>query len=191
MTIILASSSPYRHELMKRLGLPFQHQSPHIIESRINGETPEQMVQRLAKKKAEVVAKNHQYGIVIGSDQVVVLGDEILMKPVTHEKAKSQLNKLSNRCVKFITGLAVINISTQTVQTDLVYYNVHFRELDNDVIERYLELEQPYDCAGSFKSEALGISLISSMEGDDPTALIGLPLIRLCEMLRNEGIQIP
>ncbi len=191
MTIILASSSPYRHELMKRLGLSFQHQSPHIIESRINGETPEQMVQRLAKKKAEVVAKNHQYGIVIGSDQVVVLGDEILMKPVTHEKAKSQLNKLSNRCVKFITGLAVINISTQTVQTDLVYYNVHFRELDNDVIERYLELEQPYDCAGSFKSEALGISLISSMEGDDPTALIGLPLIRLCEMLRNEGIQIP
>jgi len=176
---------------MKRLGLSFQHQSPHIIESRINGETPEQMVQRLAKKKAEVVAKNHQYGIVIGSDQVVVLGDEILMKPVTHEKAKSQLNKLSNRCVKFITGLAVINISTQTVQTDLVYYNVHFRELDNDVIERYLELEQPYDCAGSFKSEALGISLISSMEGDDPTALIGLPLIRLCEMLRNEGIQIP
>ncbi len=177
--------------LMERLGLLFSCEIPSIDESQVTDETPEQLVQRLAQAKASRIAGNHEDAIVIGSDQVATLNNEILLKPGSHDKAKAQLERLSNQCVRFITGLCVINTLTQTTQLDFIPYLVRFRSLDNHEIERYLQKEQPYDCAGSFKSEGLGVSLLARMEGDDPTALIGLPLIRLSEMLRQEGIALP
>ncbi|MBI4005698.1 MAG: septum formation inhibitor Maf [Gammaproteobacteria bacterium] len=189
--IILASSSPYRRVLLERLGLPFRCEMPDINEMPIDGESAEQLVRRLAETKARKVAEQHHSVIVIGSDQVALLDKEILAKPVTHEKAKTQLERLSDQCVCFITGLCVINTGTQSVQIDCISFHIKFRKLEADEIERYLNKERPYDCAGSFKSEGLGVSLLERMTGDDPTALIGLPLIRLSEMLRNEGITLP
>ncbi len=164
---------------------------PEIDESTRPGETPSQLVRRLAETKARRIAENKNGAIVIGSDQVAILDSEILGKPGNHERAREQLLRISGNCIKFVTGLSVLNTDSGSMQTDHVPYTVYFRILTNEEVDNYLRQEQPYHCAGSFKSEHLGISLLSRMEGDDPTALIGLPLIRLAEMLRNEGIPIP
>ena len=177
--------------LMQRLGMAFECESPDIDESANLDETPDLLVQRLAEMKAKYIASQHKNAIVVGSDQITTHGQAMLNKPGNHENAKIQLSKISGQKVIFLTGLCVVNTSTNTVQTDCIKNIVYFRKLNQQEIEDYLKKEQPYDCAGSFKSEALGVSLVSRMEGDDPTALIGLPLIRLCEMLRREGVLLP
>lgn len=145
----------------------------------------------MSEKKARAIASNHPESLIIGSDQIAVANNEILSKPGNHENAKAQLKKVSHQSIVFLTGLCVFNTTNHEIQKDYINYTVHFRELSKDEIERYLLQETPYDCAGSFKSEGYGISLIQRMEGDDPTSLIGLPLIRLAEMLRNEGVNLP
>ncbi|MCH8847055.1 MAG: septum formation inhibitor Maf [Proteobacteria bacterium] len=191
INLILASSSPYRHELLQRLEIPFECESPDIDESQIEGETPTQLVLRLAEAKARVIAPAHPKSLIIGSDQVAVANNEILTKPGNHNNARIQLAKISHKSIIFLTGLCVINTTSNKVQKDCVSYTVHFRDLTEDEIERYLLKETPYDCAGSFKSEGTGISLVQRFEGEDPTSLIGLPLIRLSEMLRNEHQEFP
>ncbi len=177
--------------MLGRLAISFACESPEIDESARPGETPSQLVRRLAETKARRIAENKNGAIVIGSDQVAILDSEILGKPGNHERAREQLLRISGKCIKFVTGLSVLNTDSGSMQTDHVLYTVYFRMLTDEEVDNYLRQEQPYHCAGSFKSEHLGISLLSRMEGDDPTALIGLPLIRLAEMLRNEGIPIP
>lgn len=189
--IILASSSPYRKTLLERLQLEFATESPNIDEQNNEGESIDQYVARLAETKAEHVATRHSNAIVIGSDQALECNGKILGKPSSHENAKQQLMAMSNKTLSFYTGLCVINSSTNKIEKDVIIYRVSFRKLDEAEIEDYLLKEQPYNCAGSFMSEKLGVSLMSKMEGEDPTALIGLPLIRLCEMLRNQGIKLP
>ena len=141
--------------------------------------------------KAAAIAHAHPESLIIGSDQVAIADDEILSKPGNHENAIAQLKKISGKSIVFLTGLCVINTVNDKRQKDCIKYTVHFRDLTDDEIERYLLQEKPYDCAGSFKSEAYGVSLMQRMEGNDPTSLIGLPLIRLSEMLRNEGLNVP
>ena len=160
-------------------------------ESPLEGETPTDLVLRLAEMKAAAITLAHPESLIIGSDQVAVADDEILTKPGNHENAVTQLKKISGKSIVFFTALCVINTANHNIQKDCITYTVHFRDLTEDEMERYLLQEKPYDCAGSFKSESYGISLIQRMEGDDPTSLIGLPLIRLSEMLRNEGLNIP
>ena len=191
INLILASSSPYRRSLLQRLEIPFESESPKVDESQLEGETPTDLVLRLAEIKAAAIAPAYQESLIIGSDQVAIADNEILSKPGNHENAITQLKKVSAKSIVFLTGLCVINTANNNVQKDCISYTVHFRDLTDDEIERYLLLEKPYDCAGSFKSEACGVSLMQRMEGDDPTSLIGLPLIRLAEMLRNEGLNIP
>ena len=188
--LILASTSPFRRELLERLGLPFETAAPDIDESRLENESAPALVRRLAEAKAHAVAASHR-GLIIGSDQVATTGDCILGKPGTHERAAEQLRRLSGERVIFQTGLCLLNSETGYLQTDMVPFTVRFRILDAQRIERYLRRDKPYDCAGSFKSEGLGITLFEAMEGQDPTALIGLPLIRLTTMLANEGIVLP
>lgn len=189
--IILASSSPYRKELLERLQLEFSTESPNVDEECLEGESIEHYVERLAEIKAGHVAKRHSHAIVIGSDQALECDGKILGKPGSHENAKEQLMAMSNKTLSFYTGLCVINSSTDISEKDVIIYRVSFRKLDEAEIEDYLLKEQPYNCAGSFMSERLGVSLMSKMEGEDPTALIGLPLIRLCQMLRNLGVKLP
>jgi septum formation protein len=189
--IVLASSSPYRRSLLERLCIPFDTASPDVDESPLPGETPEQLVIRLACLKAGAVAKGRPSALVIGSDQVAVLGNTLLGKPGTRANALKQLQSMRGHSVSFLTGLCLLNTTTNNCQTDLVRYEVVFRHYDDAEIERYLDRDQPYNCAGSFKSEQLGITLMRRMQGDDPTALIGLPLIRLSEMLRQEAVQLP
>jgi len=189
--LLLASSSRYRRELLERLHLPFSSASPDIDESPLSGETAESLVRRLAQQKAAALAPSHPDHLIIGSDQVAVLDGYILGKPGTHERARNQLLAASGRRIDFLTGLALLNSRSGHCQVDCVRFAVDFRELDEDRIERYLRTEQPYDCAGSFKAEGLGISLFRRTEGEDATSLIGLPLIRLVDMLLAEGVQIP
>lgn len=189
--LVLASSSPYRRELLQRLRIPFSWRSPDIDESALANESPQALVQRLAQSKARALEGEFSQHIIIGSDQVAVLNDRIIGKPGNANTAIEQLTAASGRCVHFYTGLCVYNSLTQSVQVDTVRYSVHFRLLSPEQIQRYVELEQPLDCAGSFKSEGLGISLFQAMEGSDPTSLIGLPLIRLCDMLNNAGFSLP
>lgn len=191
VTLILASTSPYRRALLERLHLDFSCHRPEVDESPRAGETPVQLVERLAGDKARHAAGSCPDAIIIGSDQVLLLDTEILSKAGTHQGARRQLERLSGRKVMFQTGLCVLNSTTGAMQTDVIPCLVEFRHLDNEEIERYLAAEQPYDCAGSFKSEGLGIALLAAIRGADPTALVGLPLIRLCEMLRQEGVTIP
>lgn len=176
---------------MERLAIDFTCESPDIDELPGRGEKPEQLVTRLAEAKARKIAAKTKDAIIIGSDQVAVLEGEIMGKPGSHMRAREQLHRISGKCIEFITGLSVLNTTSGAIQTDYVPYKVYFRILTVDEIENYLRKEQPYNCAGSFKSERLGISLVSKMEGEDQTALVGLPLIRLTEMLREEGVPLP
>lgn len=190
--LLLASSSPYRRELLERLQLPFTWQSPSIDETRLEDESGIDLVKRLAEEKARALADRHPDHLIIGSDQVAVLGNgEILGKPHDLPRAQQQLRAASGSSVTFLTGLALLNSNTGQCQVDCVPFTVHFRPLSDERILRYLQREQPFDCAGSFKSEGLGISLFRSTEGEDATSLIGLPLIRLVDMLLNEGVEIP
>ncbi|WP_322980702.1 nucleoside triphosphate pyrophosphatase [Pseudomonas sp. C11] len=190
--LLLASSSPYRRELLERLQLPFTWQSPSIDETRLEDESGIDLVKRLAEEKARALADRHPDHLIIGSDQVAVLGNgEILGKPHDLPRAQQQLLAASGSSVTFLTGLALLNSNTGQCQVDCVPFTVHFRPLSDERILRYLQREQPFDCAGSFKSEGLGISLFRSTEGKDATSLIGLPLIRLVDMLLNEGVEIP
>lgn len=188
--LVLASSSPYRRELLDRLGLEYLTVSPAIDETTLPGETPDALVERLAEQKARKVAETHQ-GLIIGSDQVATVDDDILGKPGNHENAVAQLTRLSGQRVTFHTGLCLLDTAHHEAQVDVVPFTVQFRSLSAEQIERYLQREQPYNCAGSFKSEGLGITLFEKMLGDDPTALIGLPLIRLTAMLAKAGIDFP
>lgn len=188
--LVLASTSPYRREVLQRLGLHFETASPDVDETRQPGEAPEQLVRRLGEAKARAVGERFANALVIGSDQVAVLGEDILGKPGEHEAAVKQLQRLSGQRVRFLTSLCVLNTATSEAQTDVVPFEVEFRRLDDGMIEHYLRREQPYNCAGSFKSEGLGIVLFERMIGDDPSALIGLPLIRLTRMLEAEGLPV-
>ena len=189
--IILASTSPFRRQLLERLELPFITQSPDVEEERIKGESPTDMVQRLALAKAQAVARTRESGLVIGSDQCAVLDDRILGKPGDAVRAFEQLKDSSGRTVIFHTGLCLLNAANGRYQLEDVLFEVRFRQLSDQQIRNYLAREKPYNCAGSFKSEALGITLFEAMKGDDPTALIGLPLMRLTDMLAVEGVQLP
>ena len=188
--LLLASSSRYRRELLERLRLPFTTASPDIDESPLAGEAAEDLVTRLARNKATALAASHPEHLIIGSDQVAVLDGYILGKPGNHERARNQLLAASGRRISFLTGLALLNSRTGHCQVDHIRFNVDFRELEEDRIERYLRAEQPYDCAGSAKSEGLGIALLESIDNDDPTALVGLPLIRTSRLLRQAGIKL-
>jgi septum formation protein len=190
LPVVLASTSPYRKELLQRIGIDFKTIAPDVDESSLPGETPENLVKRLAEAKARVIGKTCQ-ALIIGSDQVAASGDEILGKPGAHENAVVQLRKLSGKLVTFQTGLCLLNSTTNEIQVDIIPFRVQFRKLDEQQIERYLRADKPYNCAGSFKSEGLGITLFERMHGDDPTALIGLPLIRLTSMLMQAGIVLP
>lgn len=189
--LVLASSSPYRRELLQRLQLPFTCCSPNIDERPLADETPEVLVQRLAVAKARALRAQFLQHLIIGSDQVAVLDGQILGKPSTAAAAIAQLTAASGRSVTFYTGLCLLDSASGTIQVDCVPFTVHFRTLSPAQISRYIEREQPLDCAGSFKSEGLGISLFRATEGEDATSLIGLPLIRLCDMLSQAGIIIP
>lgn len=190
--LVLASSSPFRRELLGRLGLLFLSDSPDIDESRQDGEAPEALVQRLALEKARAVAARHPGALIIGSDQVAVLADgSILGKPGNEDRAVEQLQQASGSTVTFLTGLCLYNAGSDQYQLCCEPFRVHFRELGRDAISAYIKKEQPLNCAGSFKSEGLGITLFRKLEGDDPNALIGLPLIRLTDMLAEEGVALP
>lgn len=193
--LLLASSSIYRRELLTRLQLPFICHSPDIDESPLPNETPRALVERLAVSKARALAQSYPEHIIIGSDQVAVLDQQIIGKPLHAEGAFKQLRAASGRSVTFLTALAIIDTrktsNTPREQVDCVPFTVHFRTLSDAQILRYIDKEQPFDCAGSFKSEGLGVSLFQATEGTDATSLVGLPLIRLCDMLHTCGIAIP
>lgn len=189
-TLILASTSPYRRELLGRLGLPFEAVGPHLDETRQDGEGAVDMVLRLARAKARVVAEQYPKAWVIGSDQCAVLGETVLGKPGTHGRAFEQLRAASGQRVVFHTGLCLMNLGQGFERSVEVPFSVRFRALGDAEIEHYLQREKPYDCAGSFKSEGLGIALFEALEGSDPSALIGLPLIALCGLLREAGLDL-
>ena len=188
--LVLASTSPFRRELLTRLNIHFETAAPDVDESPRPGETPDALVRRLSEAKARAVGES-RHGLIIGSDQVAATGTDILGKPGTHERAATQLQQLSGKTVIFHTGLCLLDSGNGELQLDVVPFRVVFRQLDAGQIERYLQHDQPYNCAGSFKSEGLGITLFERMDGDDPTALIGLPLIRLTTMLARAGIALP
>ncbi len=188
--LILGSTSPYRRELLSRLRLPFDVVSPQVDESPLLGEAPRALALRLAMAKARAVAALHPQAVVIGSDQVADLDGEPLGKPGTHARATVQLQRMRGKTVVFQTAVAVVCIGTGFAQVELAQVNVIFRNLDDAEIERYLQAETPYDCAGSAKSEGLGIALLESIDSDDPSALVGLPLIRTCRMLRAAGVRV-
>ncbi len=190
LKLILASSSPYRRALLARLKIPFEAISPDVDETPKPDETPQQMVERLSRAKARKIAATHRDALVIGSDQVAVYNGKIVGKPHDHDKAVAQLKDASGRTVVLYTGLVLHNAATGKEQCEVLPYRVTFRALTEEQIESYLRKEQPYSCAGSVKSEGLGIALLEKFEGDDPNTLIGLPLIRLVRMLENEGVKI-
>lgn len=186
--IILASSSIYRRELLNRLQIPFECISPEVDETPLKDESPAETALRLAQVKARKVAINYPNALIIGCDQVATLDGTQLGKPYTHENATKQLRMMRGREVTFHSALCVFNAKTQHMQAEVVPYVVQFRALSDAQIQSYLIKEQPYQCAGSAKSEGLGIAMIEKMTGDDPNALIGLPLIKLIDMLQNQGV---
>jgi len=190
-TLVLASTSPFRSELLRRLRLPFQTFAPEVDERRQPGEAPLALVRRLSAAKARAAGGAFPDALIIGSDQVAVCGEDILGKPGNHDNACRQLARLAGQRVSFLTGLCLFDSASNGLRVDMVPYHVSFRPLAEQQIERYLRAEQPYNCAGSFKSEGLGISLFESMEGEDPSALVGLPLIRLVSWLNDAGIAVP
>lgn len=190
LPLILASTSPARKQLLDGLGLPYSVSGPHIDETRLPGEPVTAMVTRLAEAKARAVMKQHPAALIIGADQVAALGDDILGKPGGHAQAVQQLQRVSGRHVTFYTGLCLLNSASGVAQIDIVPCTVVFRSLSTAQIENYLEREQPYQCACSFRSEGRGAVLTERLIGDDPSALIGLPLIRLTRMLEDEGVRL-
>lgn len=186
--LILASTSVYRRELLSRLKLPFDVAAPGVEETPLAGETPPDLALRLALAKAEAVARLRPDAVIIGSDQVADLDGASIGKPHVHERAVAQLRAMSGRTVVFQTAVAVMRPQTGFARALLAPVRVRFRALDDEHIERYLRAEKPYDCAGSARSESLGIALLESIESDDPTALVGLPLIRTCSLLLEAGI---
>ena len=188
--LILASTSRYRRELLQRLRLPFEVHSPEVDETPLPGEPPQALARRLALSKAHTVAARFPNAIVIGSDQVADLNGEPLGKPGDHSRATAQLQRMRGQTLVFQTAVAVVCTASSFVQHDIAPVKVVFRQLTDAAIEDYLLTETPYDCAGSAKSEGLGIALLETIESDDPTALIGLPLIRTCRMLRAAGIEL-
>jgi len=190
MKLILASTSPFRKAILDKLGIEFETASPETDETPLENESPQALVERLSIAKAKAIADTEDDALIIGSDQVSVIEGEIIGKPHSHEKAIKQLQKASSKTVTFYTGLCLYNAATGQYQSDVVPFNVVFRELDDRLIEAYLKKETPYNCAGSFKSEALGIILFEKLQGDDPNTLMGLPLIRLVKMLEKEHFSI-
>jgi septum formation protein len=188
--LVLASTSPYRRELLQKLGLPFETAAPGVPEGSRENEPPEALAPRLATEKALAVAQRFSGHLVIGSDQVAALDGELLGKPLTRENAVRQLRKASGRAVRFYTALCVVDSATGEARTDLDLCTVVFRSLALEQIERYVDRERPLDCAGAFKSEGLGIALFERIEGDDPNALVGLPLIRLIRLLEGFGVAV-
>ncbi len=186
--LILGSSSRYRRELLQRLHLPFEVHLPEVDEAPLSGEAPAALALRLALAKAQAVAARFANAVVIGSDQVADLDGVPVGKPGSHERAVEQLRAMRGRSVVFPTAVAVVRADTGYAGSALVPVSVRFRSLSDAEIERYLQLEQPYDCAGSAKAETLGIALLDAIESNDPTALVGLPLIKTCELLRQAGI---
>lgn len=189
-TLILGSTSPYRRELLQRLRLPFDVQRPEVDETPYVGETPEALAQRLALAKAQAVAQRFPQAIVIGSDQVADLNGEPLGKPGNHANAVTQLQRMRGQSVVFQTAVSVVCLATGFEQTELAQVKVQFRHVSDVAIEAYLQAEQPYDCAGSAKSEGLGIALLERIDNQDPTALVGLPLILTCRLLRAAGMPL-
>ena len=188
--LILGSTSRYRKELLSRLGIPFEVAAPEVDETPQLNEAPKDLARRLALAKARAVASKHPDAVVIGSDQVADLEGEPLGKPGNHTNAVKQLQRMRGKTVIFQTALSVICVATGFEQTDLASVKVTFRDLTDAEIESYLKAEEPYDCAGSAKSEGLGIALLAAIDNDDPTALVGLPLIRTCHMLRAAGVKL-
>lgn len=188
--IVLASTSPFRRELLGKLGLEFSTAAPDVDETPLPDESAHALVERLAEAKARAVAAEYPDALIIGSDQVAVLEEQILGKPGGHDRAMEQLKAASGKAVTFLTGLCLFNSATKNTQTVVEPFNVEFRDLSEAQIENYLRREQPYNCAGSFKSEGLGIALFRRLEGDDPNALVGLPLIRLTRMLQAEEVDV-
>ena len=190
MKIVLGSTSPFRKALLERLQIDFECDSPDIDESPLEDEIVESMVTRLAIAKAEAISHRHPNALIIGSDQSALLNNKVLNKPGNFENAHRQLTQASGKRVIFQTGLCLLNTSNGNMQSACVPYTVVFKQLTDKMITDYLHKEEPYNCAGSFKSEALGIALFERFEGDDPNALIGLPLIKLVDFLDNEGFSI-
>ena len=189
--LILASTSAFRRSLLEKLGLPFAVEAPGSDERRLPGETPQDLVLRLAEAKARDVAARHPQALVIGSDQVACVDGNVLGKSGNRENAVAQLMAATGKSVTFYTGLCLYNAVTGHAQAALEPFTVHFRALERSQIERYVDQERPFDCAGSFKSEGYGITLFRALEGRDPNTLVGLPLILLVEMLGREGIALP
>ena len=188
--LVLGSTSRYRRELLQRLNLPFEVCAPDVDETPRPDETPVELARRLALAKARAVAAKFPQAVVIGSDQVADLNGEPLGKPGNHDRAVAQLRRMSGQTVMFQTALAVVCLESGFEALDLAAVRVKFRPLSDEAIEQYLRTEQPYDCAGSAKSEGLGIALLESIDNDDPTALVGLPLIRTCRLLRQAGLPL-
>ncbi|TNV21976.1 septum formation inhibitor Maf [Buttiauxella sp. B2] len=186
--IVLASTSPYRRELLEKLAIPFICAAPQVDETPIADEDPRHLVTRLAQAKAQALSKEYPNHLIIGSDQVCVLEGKIVGKPHTEEKAVEQLLIARNSIVTFYTGLALYNSASSNLQVLCEPFDVHFRRLSEQEIRNYVHKEQPLQCAGSFKSEGLGITLFERLSGKDPNTLVGLPLISLCQMLGNEGV---
>ena len=185
--LVLASTSPYRRMLLEKLGIPFECAAPDVDETPQPGETPRHLVTRLAQEKAQSLAARYPAHLIIGSDQVCVLDGEITGKPHTEEKAFQQLMRARGTIVTFYTGLALYNSTSGHLQTECEPFDVHFRHLSEQEIVDYVRRERPLNCAGSFKSEGLGIALFDKLDGRDPNTLVGLPLIALCQMLRREA----
>ncbi len=190
MKLVLASSSPFRKALLEKLHLKFETASPDIDETPLKDESIEDMVKRLAEAKAVALAEQYPDALIIGSDQSAALHGKVLHKPGNFETALNQLRAASGQSITFLTGLCLFNSATQTAETLCDPFVVKFRKLTDDEIVHYLKLEEPYNCAGSFKSEGLGISLFESMYGNDPNSLIGLPLIELCRLLKKNGMPV-
>ena len=190
LPLVLASTSPYRKAILKKFAIPFETASPDIDETALPKEHPEDLVQRLAQSKAKKVAQHYPNHLIIGSDQVASIDDKILGKPHTFENAMSQLEIINGRSVTFYTGLSLYNSQSKKAHVLCDKFHVHFKTLNEQQRSNYLKKEQPFNCAGSFKSEGLGIALFEKLEGDDPNSLIGLPLIRLIELLHKEGLDV-
>lgn len=185
LSLVLASTSSYRKQLLEKLGLPFIQKAPNINESAHAGESASTLVERLAREKAFALAENHPNSLIIGSDQVATFDGRIIGKPHTKDNAQRQLKSFSGKKITFYTGLALHNTTSQQTKSLVESFDVYFRTLNDKQISRYIDKEQPLDCAGSFKSEGLGITLFDRLEGRDPNTLVGLPLIALCDLLQE------